>query len=112
MLSVLLLVMALATTGFHLHWVRWPDLLGGMAIGLSVGLILFRTGGFGGGDVKLLTSLGAVLGVKGELGVLFYTAILGGLFALVAHFRRQREYPYAPSIALGLLAFILRGYFL
>ena len=111
MLSVLLLVLALAATGFHLHRVRWPDLLGGMALGLSIGLILFRIGGFGGGDVKLLTSLGAVLGFKGELGVLFYIAILGGIFALVARFRRQREYPYAPSIALGLLAFILRGYF-
>ena len=111
MLSVFLLVMALAATGFHLHRVGWLDLLGGMAIGLSIGSILFRTGGFGGGDVKLLTSLGAVMWLKGELGVLFYMAILGGVFALVARLRRQREYAYAPAIALGLLAFILRGYF-
>ena len=82
-----------------------------MGIGLSIGSILFLTGGFGGGDVKLLTSLGAILGSRGELGVLLYTAIFGGVLALIARFRGQREYAYAPAIALGLLTFIVRGYF-
>ena len=100
-----------------LHFAAAPSLVGAFgAIGCAlavfiVGAALFARGFLGGGDVKLLTSLGAVLGFKGELGVLFYVAILGGVFALVARFRRQREYAYAPSIALGLLAFILRGYF-
>lgn len=111
MVSALLLIVALVATGFRLHGVHWLDLLMGSALGLSVGLVLFQTGGFGGADVKLLTALGAIVGFKGELGVLFYTAIFGGAFAVIAGLRHQREYPYAPAIALGLLAFIVRGYF-
>jgi Flp pilus assembly protein protease CpaA len=110
-LSVCLLALAIVATGFHFHAVRWLDLLLGLSAGLVAGLILFRLGGFGGGDVKLLASLGAVLGFKAALGVMFYTAVLGGIFALVARVRREREFAYAPAIALGLLAFIVRGYF-
>jgi prepilin peptidase CpaA len=110
-LSVCLLVLAFIATGFHLHRVGWLDLVLGLSLGFMVGLILFRLGGFGGGDVKLLASLGAVLGFKAELGVMFYIAVLGGVFALIAGLRREREFPYAPAIALGLLAFIVRGYF-
>lgn len=106
-----LLLLALAATGFHLHSVRWPDLFLGLLAGLSVGLFLFWLGGFGGGDVKLVSSLGAVVGFKGELGVMFYIAIAGGLCAIGARIFRQRDFPYAPAIALGLLAFIIRGYF-
>jgi prepilin peptidase CpaA len=110
-ISLFLLALALAATGFHWHRVGWLDMAGGVAIGLSLGLLLFRAAGFGGGDVKLVVSLGAILGARGELGVLFYTAIFGGLLALIARLRREREYAYAPAIALGLLAFIVRGYF-
>jgi Flp pilus assembly protein protease CpaA len=110
-LSVCLLGLALAATGFHLHAVPWLDLCLGLSLGFSAGLFLFWLGGFGGGDVKLIACLGAVLGLKGELGVMFYVAILGGLFALAARLWRKRDFPYAPAIALGLLAFIVRGYF-
>ena len=90
-----LLAVALIATGFHLHRVSWIDLLLGLSFGFSIGFVLFWLGGFGGGDVKLLSALGAVLGFKGELGVLFYVAILGGVLALVARMRREKEYAYA-----------------
>jgi prepilin peptidase CpaA len=109
-LSVCLLALAIVSTGFHLHRVGWLDLFCGLAIGFTAGLILFALGGLGGGDAKLLAALGAVVGFKGELGVMLYAALLGALLALVARFRNQREYAYAPAIAFGLLAFILRGY--
>jgi Flp pilus assembly protein protease CpaA len=94
-----------------MHRVPWLDLALGLSLGFLVGLMLFYVCGFGGGDVKLLAALGAVLGWKAELGVVFWVAILGGVFALVARLRREREYAYVPAIALGLLAFIVRGYF-
>ncbi len=109
-LSVCLLALALGSTAFRLHAVSWLDLALGAALGLGIGAILFQLGGFGGGDVKLLASLGAVLGFRDELPVLLYIAIMGGVFATAAHLFRQREYPYAPAIACGLLAFILWGY--
>jgi leader peptidase (prepilin peptidase)/N-methyltransferase len=110
-LSVCLLILGLIATGFHLHSLGWMDLAAGIAIGLAVGAALFWLGGFGGGDVKLLASLGAVLGFKAELGVMFYVAILGALFGIAARLRQQHEFAYAPAIALGLLTFIIRGYF-
>src|ERR1043166_6120097 len=67
-LSVLLLALAITATGFRLHRVSWLDVCLGLALGCGAGLLLFRLGGFGGGDVKLLASLGAVLGWKGGLG--------------------------------------------
>jgi Flp pilus assembly protein protease CpaA len=109
-LSVVLLALALIATGFHLHRIPWLDLCLGLLLGFAAGLLLFRVGALGGGDVKLLSSLGAVLGLQAELGVLFYTAVIGAALAVVALFRRQREYPYVPAIALGLLTFILRWY--
>ena len=109
-LSVCLLALAIVSTGFHLHRVGWLDLFLGLLIGFTAGLILFALGGFGGGDVKLLSALGAIVGLKGELGVILYMAVLGALLAVVARLRKQREYAYAPAIAFGLLAFIIRGY--
>ena len=105
-----LLALALLSTGFHLHRVGWLDLFLGLAVGFTAGAILFALGGFGGGDVKLLAALGAIVGFKGEIGVLLYMGVLGAVLALVARFRKQREYAYAPAIAFGLLAFIVRGY--
>ena len=109
-LSVCLLFLAVTATGLHLHSVGWLDLCLGFAVGLIVGLVLFWLEGFGGGDVKLCASLGAVLGFKAELGVLFYMAIFGALLAMFAKLRKEREFAYAPAIAFGLLSFILRGY--
>jgi len=110
-LSLCLLSLALAATGFHWHSVQWLDLVLGLSLGVGVGLFLFWLGGFGGGDVKLVSSLGAVVGFKGELGVMFYIAVLGGIFALFARIMKKNDFAYAPAIALGLLAFIVRGYY-
>lgn len=109
-LSVCLLLLALGATGFKLHRIGWLDSFLGFALGLCCGLVLFRMGGFGGGDVKLMASLGAVLGFMGELGVMFYVAIIGAILSLISLARGQKEFAYAPAIALGMLCFILRGY--
>lgn len=109
--SMCLLLLASTSTGLHWSRVNWLSALAGLGLGLAVGVALFWMGGFGGGDVKLMGSLGAVLGWEGELGVLFWMALFGGLLGVVARMRGHREYAYVPAIALGLLAFIVRGYF-
>jgi Flp pilus assembly protein protease CpaA len=83
-LSVVLLALGLIATGFHLHRIPWLDLCLGLLLGFGAGLLLFRLGALGGGDFKLISSLGAVLGLQAELGVLFYTALIGAGLALVA----------------------------
>ena len=68
-------------------------LLGGlMAAGIAflICLPVFALGGLGGGDVKLLTAVGAFLGMERLWGALAVTAIAGGVFALVTIVRRRR----------------------
>lgn len=70
------------------EWFGTPDIwtaLGGL---LSCGLILlvcyvFFPGGLGGGDVKLLSMVGAFLGTSQGLEVMLWTFVLGGCLALI-----------------------------
>jgi prepilin peptidase CpaA len=58
----------------------WMGLAGaGIALGLS--LVFFLAGGMGGGDVKLLTAVGAFLGPQRLWPALLVMAITGGLMA-------------------------------
>ena len=55
----------------------------GWAVGLMLFIPFFCLRGLGGGDVKLLAALGAWFGPAGMLVLAFYTALAGGLMALV-----------------------------
>ncbi len=80
---------------------------GGLVIGTSGGLILYFSGGFGGGDAKLLAALGGVLGIQGTLVMLTIMALAGGVLALVAAARGQRAFAYGPAIGAGVLGYFL-----
>ena len=60
----------------------------GALLGLGLFLPFFALGGMGGGDVKLLAALGALLGPRDLLAVALVGAVAGGLFALAAAARR------------------------
>jgi Flp pilus assembly protein protease CpaA len=79
----------------------------GLGFGFAIGALLFWLGGFGGGDAKLLTAMGAVLGVRSLPAFLFYASIAGGVLAAIAVGRGQRQIPYAPAMALGFFFFIM-----
>jgi prepilin peptidase CpaA len=85
----------------------WLLLVSGFALALAIGVLLFWRGGFGGGDVKLLAGLGAVVGPVALFPLLFYVALAGGAFAVVAALRGKKELAYAPAITLGFLAFMM-----
>ena len=63
--------------------------------------------GMGGGDVKLMAFIGAVLGVKALPLVLFTSAALGSLAGLAAAWQsgqgRLTPIPYGPFLAVGAL---------
>lgn len=82
-------------------------LLAGLGAGLLVFLAMMLFGGFGGGDAKLLVALGPVLGLALYLQLLFTIALAGGLLALFALLREQRDLAYAPAIAIGMLVLTL-----
>jgi leader peptidase (prepilin peptidase)/N-methyltransferase len=99
------------------------------ALGAVAGSILFYgvawvyekwTGkqGLGGGDVKLMAFIGAVLGIKAVPVVIFLSAGLGSLagLALAVMSRRLRggqwralALPYGPFLAAGAIFYLLAG---
>ena len=87
----------------------------GSAEGFGVFLIFYLLGGMGGGDVKLMSGFGALLGSGRLLEAAFWTALSGGLLAAavlgIGAIRRRRgarpesapvAIPYAPAIAAGV----------
>ena len=72
--------------GYALVTGGWPAAVfstAGWAVGLILFIPFFFLRGLGGGDVKLLAALGAWFGPAGMLVLAFYTALAGGLMALV-----------------------------
>ena len=93
--------------------------LAGAATGFAVFLIFYLLGGMGGGDVKLMSGFGALLGASRLLEAALWTAGVGGVLAVsVLGWRAVRSrfggaatgtdgnasesIPYAPAITLGV----------
>ena len=94
---------ACLATAAGLHKVTWIGLMAGALLGLGLGAAVFYFGGLGGGDVKLLASIGAAVGPWTMLSILAWMAVAGGVLALVAAARRKRDFAYGPAIAFGVL---------
>jgi len=106
--------------------------LTGLGLGLALMLPGHLFGATGAGDVKLFAAVGALLGPVPIVVAFFYTALAGGVLALVVAVRRQRlrqtlggtarlistaaanakaiagprennRFAYAPAIAVGTL---------
>lgn len=61
----------------------------GLALGAGVLCVPYFLGGMGAGDVKLMGAVGALLGWQMALSALFYTAVAGGLLAILAILRAR-----------------------
>jgi prepilin peptidase CpaA len=59
-------------------------------------LVVYRSGGLGGGDVKLLVGLAVGLPLMGVIRLLTITALVGGLLALSHLMMRLLPYPKRP----------------
>lgn len=55
----------------------------GLLVAFAVYFVLYLLRGMGAGDVKLMAAVGAAVGWRNWLGILFLTAIIGGVAALV-----------------------------
>lgn len=103
---VLLLTAVLAAAACWAN-VQWWMVATGSLLGLLIGYGLFRFAKLGGGDAKLIIGIGAILGPVGLLIALFWTALAGGVLALTAMCRGQRDYAYGPAIAVGYAAYLI-----
>ncbi len=123
----------LALAAAHATPVSLTAALIGCVLGLAVMLPGHVFGKTGAGDVKLNAAVGTLLGPKGILVAFVYTALAGGVLAVVVALQRRRlnatigrtaslvktcggtarevedgsadnRFAYAPAIALGALA--------
>lgn len=106
-ISIGLVGLAIVAAVFGLENIRWWMVLSGGVLGLIIGAALFQYAEFGGGDAKLIVGVGAILGPVGLLIALFWMAIAGGVLALIAMLRGQRDYAYAPAIAVGFAGYLV-----
>jgi prepilin peptidase CpaA len=64
--------------------------LGGLVVGLMLMLPGHMMGATGAGDVKLMASVGAILGIRLILSAFLFTAIAGGVLAVAVALHRRR----------------------
>ncbi len=92
----------------------------GLAVGAGllwlvslVGRLIFRKDAMGMGDVKLLGGLGALLGWKAVLFIIFVSSFIGSFVGIYLILRRGRQWqsriPYGPYLALAAVLWILGG---
>ena len=103
-LTVILLTAAVFDIRFHKipNWLTYPTMVGGVVyytatrglegllfsvegvgVGLAVFIIPYLMGGMGAGDAKLMGAIGGLLGPKGVFKAFLFTAIVGGIYAIV-----------------------------
>ena len=68
--------------------------LGGSMLGFALGLVLMlpghALGATGAGDVKLMAAVGAIVGPAHVVNAFLFTAVAGGVLAVVVALRRRR----------------------
>jgi len=94
----------------------FASFLGALTGGLSIylmgffGELVFKKEAMGGGDVKLVSMIGAFLGWKLGLLTFFIAPLFGSIVGLILKVKYGRQtIPYGPYLSLGALVSILWG---
>jgi prepilin peptidase CpaA len=82
-LSLAGVVLAVALNTFLFEVVGLWYSLKGLGLAFAIYFVLYLLRGMGAGDVKLMAAVGAAVGPFNWLGILFLTAVIGGIAALV-----------------------------
>ena len=57
--------------------------LGGAFLGMGLLIVFYLMGKMGAGDVKLMGAVGSILGPAGAFNAFLFTAIVGGIYAII-----------------------------
>jgi prepilin peptidase CpaA len=82
-LSLAGVILAVALNTFLFETVGLWYSLKGLGLAFAIYFVLYLLRGMGAGDVKLMAAVGAAVGPFNWLGILFLTAVIGGVAALV-----------------------------
>ena len=105
---------------FVFPWMSWMDsllgiLLGGGSLLAIAYLYAFLTGkeGMGGGDIKLLAMIGAFMGYKAVLPIIFFSSVMGTVVGvplmLIKKADKRLAIPFGPFLALASLIYLFAG---
>jgi prepilin peptidase CpaA len=89
-LTVLLAASGVAFAAFGVSGITVTASFAGFALGLALMLPGHLFGAMGAGDVKLFAALGALIGPAPIATAFVYTALAGGVMAIVIAIRRRR----------------------
>jgi prepilin signal peptidase PulO-like enzyme (type II secretory pathway) len=93
----------------------WSTSLIGAAVGFGLFYLIavMSRGGMGGGDVKLMAGVGALLGWKGVLLTTFSGSLTGSVVGILLMKLkgkgRKTKIPFGPFLALGALVSLFFG---
>jgi leader peptidase (prepilin peptidase)/N-methyltransferase len=69
--------------------------------------------GMGGGDIKLLAMIGAIIGWKGVLFTIFFSSVIGTLSGLLVMLSEKKgmklAIPFGPFLSIGAITYIFLG---
>jgi len=105
---------------FILPWVSWQDsllgiILGGGSLFAVAYIYAFFTGkeGMGGGDIKLLAMIGAFLGFKAVLPVIFLSSLMGTAVGVPLMLLKKADgglaIPFGPFLAAASIIYLFAG---
>ena len=105
---------------FFLPWQSWLNSLLGILLGGGSLLLVaygyqWLTGkeGMGGGDIKLLAMMGAFLGWKSVLFIVFASSLIGSVIGVTIMLIQKKDsklaIPFGPYLALGAVLYIFYG---
>ncbi len=106
--------------GFALPTITYKDaLLGILSGGGSLFLVAWtyslitKKEGMGGGDIKLLAMIGAIVGWKGVLFTIFVASLVGTLAGLAVMLQSRKglklAVPFGPFLSIGSITYIFFG---
>jgi len=106
--------------GFFVPHITWRDALigilagGGSLYAVALGYqLLTGRDGMGGGDIKLLAMIGAMLGWQGILFTIFFSSlsgtVVGLLLTLPSGGSMKSRLPFGPFLAAGAIAYLFFG---
>jgi leader peptidase (prepilin peptidase)/N-methyltransferase len=91
----------------------WDKLIGIAVVFVFFSLLAFLTSAMGGGDIKLMTALGMIFGVKGIIFITVFSFIIGALVsAVLIAFKvksMKDKIPFGPFICMAALLYIFYG---